>query len=560
MKIPEKIKKYLPTLLYTPKKMKELVAEAREEERGWWADIKKQLENYSLGVGNTSLLNSPGIKSGFYNLGLRKETKRVKERKRIAEEEHQKLEITDEAVKKWREDGYFNALEVEQFDSREQTPGDLENAQNAAYLATFTDPHVKGTLNLITRYIIGGGVKFVVNNEKIQQWLETNFWNRNKFDLKLPDYIFSCTQQGELFLPLFVEKDGKVNVKKYRTYEITDIETQKEDRDTYLSYEYMAAGLNPETKWVADYTYFDSDSDSVNYQESEHAAELKPDHTILFIRKNPGDEVRGRVPFGESLKYFRMARDFIFDRFILNHERGRVIWVKKSNRRITGLNDNYMPAPPYGVILKIQQNEDLLAVNSQIKADDVKDDYLNILYMAGAGVGVPLMIVDQRAKEENYNSMKKSSNPFHQMIVAERIFYAYHLIELLRFALRRAVEAKTLDKTTEIPKVDADAFMAVLDDDNKSKKKKNTARINTVDIPITIEYPTIFNEDKLPEARALSMFIDRNVISPEGAADLIGVDYKQQLVQLAKYRQFLKTIEVDPDETPAKNIGKKVSP
>lgn len=445
--------------------------------------------------------------------------------------------VTERDRNFWLKEGYANVLETEQYDSREQTENDLQSAQDAAYTRTFVDPHFKAMLNNVTNYIIGDGLKFSVPNDKIQKFLE-DYWKRNGLQLKQSKLVWSTMQLGEYFPAMFTNKDnGLVSLRNYRTYEIQDIEVAKNDRDKYLAYHYYPATgeFMSDGKWVADYRYFKQlEEDGINRAESEHHSELSEFETVLFFRHNMGDEVRGRVPFAGALKYLRMSRDFLFDRFILNHKRNRVIWVQKVSRRTTEKNIGYKPTPydtalddPMGEIIKVFAEDDIQAISANIDANDALPDYLSILYMAAAEAQVPLIVIDQRASEEVYASMKRSSNPFHQMIKASRTFFGYYFAELFRYAIEQGVKYGDLGKTVMI-----NQYQPISSEESPATK---LVRINTENIPILIQWPLVFSEDPINEARSDALMLDRGVMSPETAAAKRGLNYPEERAKMAQY-------------------------
>lgn len=466
------------------------------------------------------------------------------------------LQIKESEKKIWKAEGYFGAAETTLFNSREQPESDLTAAQDAAYSATFLDPHFNALITNLTNYVIGGGVKIAVSNKRLQDFIDDSL-RHNEFGLFQRDIVLKTIQMGEFWLGMFTENNGTVNLTEYQTYEITDVETAKDNRRKYLAYQYTPPDFNYKEDWIADYRYFDQKTDEVNYTKSINHDKLTNDKVIMFVKYNKGSEVRGRVPFGGSLKYFRMARDFLFDRFILNHERNRVIWLKKISRRTPESREIQKPVGfmsgtnfPFGKVIQIQTDEDIQAISAKIDGGDAKPDYLNILYMACADGQAPLIVVDQRASEEVYASMKRSSNPFHQSIIAWRTFFGYYFTNIIRYMIIQGVKYGKLreyglGKTTTLKKEN----YPFLEFENKKD-----VRMSIEDIPINVIFPDVFTEDPLNQARADALMLDRNVISRETVATRQGLNYSDEMSKMDKVKQ-MPTDKKDKDQGKPSKVG-----
>lgn len=556
--IKETIKDNLPI---TQGKAKSLIDtaynEGHAEGRKWINNEAQILLAQKEAVGNSEWGNTM-VASGFSESA--KISLAVEEDAGKEKEQYFTSKITENKKHIWRRNGYFNAQETDVFNNREQTPSDLITAQDAIYSATFNDPHAKAMLMNITNYIIGGGLRFSVPNQKVQQYLE-EFWRVNQLGLKQSSIIFSTLQMGEYFMGLFVEPNatpdfkGDVTLRKYRTYEIPEIEVGAKDRDCYLSYEYIPPNtfyLSSAKEYIADYRYFpQADSQRINKQMSQYHSQLDRNKLMMFIRYNFGDEVRGRVPFAGALKYLRMGRDFLFDRFLLNHERGKILYIQRVPRINSTRADQYKPTPysttidlPYGKILRVSEGEEIDVVKANIDAADALPDYLNIMYMAAAEAQVPLIIIDQRASEEVYASMKRSANPFHQMIEAQRTFFGYYFGELLRFVIEKGVAVGRLPDSVKIQ---------IYEPYSSEKKPASTNdRIPTKLIPIEIIWPEVFTEDPLNQARADALMLDRMVISPETVANRQGLNYAEEMVKIKQHQD----IGLAPIQSPNKGDDK----
>jgi len=470
-----------------------------------------------------------------------------KKRRESLEKTAPKILISERERKKWKHNGWFNSTEVAQYDSREQPDSDLGLAQDASYTAFFNDPHYASLIMNYKNYIIGGGITFSSPVDEIQDFL-MDFWERNELEDKQDFIITKILQEGEYFMGLQTDpSNGKLKLLNYRTYEIQDILVDPNNRDSYLGYAYCPAGKsidNSEITWIADYRLFldeDSPPETIPIKTSSYSWHTNqtlipdPNNTLLFIRHNYGDEIRGRVPFAQSLKWFRMGRDFLFDRFILNHSRNRVVWLEVVGRRNPGdrhvefrdVGYSSINEMPYGMIKRIAEGGDFKAVNANINAHDALPDYLSILYMAGAAGQAPIIIIDQRGSEDNYAAIRKVSNPFVQSVHSWRKFYGYYLGRVFHYAIKKGVEAGVLKKEYNVNK-----YQPLLSEEKPTRRKKKVA---TEKIPIKLVFPNVFTEDPLNQARADALLLDRAVLSRETVASERGLDFAEEV---AKMKQF----------------------
>lgn len=365
----------------------------------------------------------------------------------LSKEEKKRIE---ESVNFMRSQGFITrggAVQV-----RDQADEIREYIQDAAYIQTREDPHVGSIVNQSTQYIIGRGIKFRVKHPKVQAVLD-EFWRENEMELKQKELVWRAEIESESFIVIF-DEDGKSFIREIPPAQITDVEQHSDDNWINLSYkrEYMKSvqkGINVEGTGNTQYY------PAIGYEEQkslphgedskyENTEEWMDDAHVLYIRLGKNREKRSWVNLQKVLKWARYYRNWLKDRIVLNHERSRVIWLKKVNSAEPDAQTRYQRAPSAGYMLVESQNVEYTPVNANINADDVKEDGLAIMYAVAAGSGIPLHILQQRSNEQVYSSLKEGVIPFNQQIIDRQDLWAENFKKIFRHVIKKAADAEQI--------------------------------------------------------------------------------------------------------------------
>ena len=92
------------------------------------------------------------------------------------------------------------------------------------------------------------------------------------------------------------------------------------------------------------------------------------------------------------------------DRMRLNHERAKVVWIRRRNSTERNTPDNPLESPKGGIMLEETQNVTYRTESAKLEATDAKNDGLALLYYVGAGVNTPLHILVQMTSESKYSN------------------------------------------------------------------------------------------------------------------------------------------------------------
>jgi len=435
--------------------------------------------------------------------------------------------------------------------------------QDAAWIKATLDPRGVSASNNIVYYTIGNGLEVTTPNPEVNEVIEA-FRNMNDMELREKNIVREMFIEGEYPILFFIDKEtGDIRLRKIAPREITEIETHKEDTETVLAYHrqrgFTVQDDDNSDKWYADYEYYKQLGSNFDPQESDHASDLSPDRLVLFMRHGFQSETRGRPPMTSVLRFLKYYEDFIIDRIRLHHERAKVVWI----RSIQGsgkdeLNDNRrnpMLAPKGGTMWTETPNVRYRIESAKLESADAEKDGLLILYSVAAGLTQPIHILEQRADQSVYSSLRKSDSPFSQMIESLQHFHSIHQEKIYRLLLNEKVLAGELPEEVKIEKIDEDVLELlqrkinelVIEEKSSEeiikeaeviiKGKKKTESIKTVEISIGITFPDVVKENPLDDAKVLLIHQRLGIVSKRTMAARSGYDWREELRQMRKERE-----------------------
>jgi len=373
-------------------------------------------------------------------------------------------------------------------------------------------------------------------------------------NIKQKEMVRSAYIEGEYFIVYFAHPDGTIKWRKIRCKEITDIESHPEDPEVILSYKrefYLNNKIN--TKYYPDINYDIQKDDELDGQFSNFESDFEEDAFAQFIKYGEENEKRGRVPMDSILKWSKLYKDWLYDRARLNHERSKVVWIKEFKDLGTDSQSTQVMRSPKGGMMLIETAKVKYRIeNPQINADDVKEDGNSLLYMIGAGVNFPIHILDQRADQAVYSSLKKSSTPFSQRIADNQDFWADNFDKMFRFVLRKNIDAKNIPNKVKVPKFTSarklEEIYHTINEmiaDNKSDKeivemvkpmvegKQKEISVPTETVFITKIFPEVIREDPFDQARVLALHREMGIASTQTLSEKAGYNWQEELFRMS---------------------------
>lgn len=414
-------------------------------------------------------------------------------------------------------------------------------SQRVSYLRSMKDPIVGSIPDTYTRWVVGRGINYDFDDNRVQKIVD-DFWKENDMDIKLKKYYWRFIVESELFTILFVDrKRGKVRTREIPPREITDVEINPDDKEDRYSYkrEFVDNANNTDKKIYPDLTYYDNDKklNGGNKSKYEGSSEWEgPNKLVHFMKLMNNREVRGRVFFERFLNWAEWFKDWVIDRAIINHEKGRVVWILTIKGRAQNNWEKFTSAPAGGSVKVQTKNKEWEPVNADIRGDNVQDDGLFLLYQICAGSALPLHILTQRTDQQVYSSIRKSETSFSMSIMDKRHSLAE---EYLKPIFKKVIEIGINSDRYNVPKriditqyvsegIRAD-FKETLDDykednleaDDFIRKIKSLIESSKRDIKGG-EYTSSSRKKLLEEAESIKNKCDKNM------KDLIESNFKEE--------------------------------
>lgn len=445
----------------------------------------------------------------------------------------------------------------------------------------YSDPHVRSIINNWTFYTMGSGLKILMPTDDLTLYV-SKFRNRNKMIRREKQFVKSLFQDGELFIAYYLDKNsGQVDIRRIRPQEIVEIEHHPEDIENIFAfrweYEYSPAGSMKSIKrdqWVRSITYDTWIKGNTGFKKASSRHSLPVNPMVQFVKFGDDTELRGRVPIQPVLKLLKNYQDWLDDRIRLNHERAKVVWIKEVKGRGADAKKRDRRSPRGGVMLVENENVKYRIENPKLASDDAKEDGLQILYTIGAGTSLPIHILNQRSDEQVYASIRKADTPFAQFIRYNQELIGEEMEVMYRVILKSAVDAGKLPKQVEIPIYTQEALTKAFEQVNEMhiegrmskeivksvskilKESKHIEKVDTHEVPITIDFPEIIREDMKEQAEVLSIHAKLGIASRATLSAKAGYNWKQEL-QLMRLDQDDNDKDGDgiPDDEQSDKIG-----
>ena len=417
----------------------------------------------------------------------------------------------------------------------------------------YSDPHARSILNNWTFYTVGGGLKVLMPTDELQKYVN-KFRLKNKMIKREKAFTRSLYQNGELFIAYYIDSvTGDVQLRRIRPDEIIEIECHSEDIENIFSfhckYDYIPSGsLDTMSKdvWVKSLGYDDYLKLAGGFSKERSKNNLVKNPQIQFIKLGDDTELRGRVPMQPVLRLLKSYEDWLDDRIRLNHERAKVVWIKEIKGRSQEASKRERRSPRGGIMLTENENVKYRIENPQLHSDQAKEDGLQILYTIGAGTSLPIHILNQRSDEQAYASIRKADTPFSQYIRTHQEILGEEFESMYRFVLKAGVESGALSKNTKIPIFSQESLIKAFERINvmyleeakpetiikevkdELKKDFREESVDTIEVPISIDFPEIIREDLKAQAEVLKIHKELGIASRATLSAKAGYNWKQE--------------------------------
>lgn len=292
--------------------------------------------------------------------------------------------------------------------------GKLRNLQDAAFEKAQNNPHAKGAVKAIRKYVAGRGVAVSSPVKEVNEVIQ-DFWRDNNLNERHKAMVRSVYIEGEYFCLYSISPaTGHVTMRRIPPKEITGIETDPEDIENVFTYQrqfVVATGVKEE-RYYADIDYFrnlkKAEAEGVeplpksSVHDGIRKQAIEGDVLVQFIRWGEEGEKRGRVPMSAELPYFKMMEQINQDAARRCHEQAKVIWFKKITGRTSEATTRERRAPAGGVMLVETDSVSYRAESPKLAAGDMETVRGMLLHTIGAGLQIPDVILDSNADTQTY--------------------------------------------------------------------------------------------------------------------------------------------------------------
>ena len=166
-----------------------------------------------------------------------------------------------------------------------------------AWWAWTHDPLAKQGVNIVTTFVLAGGIELHCDDENVQRIVDA-FWERETMDLRTRTWLTDLSRDGELFGRIVPDGTGRCRVRSLDPTTIWEIITDAEDIEHVYAYaqRYMTRTQLLSIDGVESQVYIER--------------ELAPDEVVHVKINATSSDVRGRSDLFAILGYLKRLRDY----------------------------------------------------------------------------------------------------------------------------------------------------------------------------------------------------------------------------------------------------------
>jgi len=388
---------------------------------------------------------------------------------------------------------------------KELTIEQSRSLRHSVFLLYHTNPHVRGIIDTLVKFIFGRGVDVEFDEEDQamhdnaveywEQFEEDNVWEITQ--LEMGTRLF---RDGEVFLHIMDMGRGKSPLMEF--IDPDDIHSNRVDIKGGIE-------LDPKTRKPLFYYVWDWEKN----QQRDRIPASKMVHMKAGVDSNV---LRGRPPMEAVLKHIKYYDDWLQDRMTLNKIRTAVALVRKiegtpgqvrsivdknRDKRGVGTNPNRQKMLRPGTVLTARPGVSYEMVSANINAGDVAEDGRNILLAIAAGIGFPEMFLTADFSNANFASTQVAQNPVVREFERHQQFFTIYIRRIINIVVSIA--------------------------------KKNGDLPQALDSGATLTWPPLIHRDLKQLVDALSTMFNQGVLSKTSYAARAGFNYDDEQELLA---------------------------
>ena len=234
------------------------------------------------------------------------------------------------------------------------------------------NPLARRLVGLITSYTVGNGITLHSEKRDLQRFI-TEFWQRNRLDLRVDEWCDELSRSGELFPVLFTNPVSGISTSRaVPACMIRAVDFDPDDYERELRYQ-ESIGPAAEKWWIG-----------VGHASAE---DLRQPLMLHYAVNRPTGAVRGESDLAPILPWLRRYNRWLEDRVRLNAAMRAFLWIVKVPARLrSALEERYRTPPEAGsVIIAEEGAETWEAVTPNLHAADAEKDGRAIRWMIVAG-------------------------------------------------------------------------------------------------------------------------------------------------------------------------------
>jgi hypothetical protein len=313
---------------------------------------------------------------------------------------------------------------------RDRYDYDREKVLDEALEAWRTNPLARRIVELVSQYVVGGGLRVVVDDETTQKFV-TEFWehNLNQMPMRTYEWCDELTRSGELFLLVSTDAAGKSYVRAVPAASIQAIQTAANDVQQELAYSEVTADLDTRT-WAG----------MSGLAERVEGGGFAP-VMLHYAINRPVGAVRGESDLAPVLRWLSRYAGWLEDRARLNRFRNTFVFQVKAKftseaERLARQNALALTPPSPGSILVTDETEEWSVMAPQLQSSDANEDGLALKKMIAAGAGLPMHFLAE-PEGSTRTTAEAAGGPAYRHFEQRQQFYCRMIADLLRVVVQR---------------------------------------------------------------------------------------------------------------------------
>lgn len=330
------------------------------------------------------------------------------------------------------------------------TEQDITDMQDRAIELYYTDPGARGVIDTMVNFVVGSDAHITPKDEnpKVKEWWD-EFYDVNKFDMRMKELVRRCFRDGESFLRFFKSKKKK-GVPLVRFIEPNTVK-DPQARHTY------GIEVNPDdVEDVKAYWIMNARSNRVR--------RIKADE-IIHTKINVDSNVKRGVSFLVGIaKYIVKYGLWLDDRIRLNKIRSMFNMIMK----VTGISPTAFSEkfddvvgktvaggtakkkiPKSGTVLVSTPGVDYEYKNLNIHAEDTGKDGRLIELQVAKGTNLVEYVVRADSSNSNYSSTMVSESPMVKMFEAWQDIFKKPMQAIFKKAIEYGIKAGEVPKGSD---------------------------------------------------------------------------------------------------------------